>query len=95
MSCAPRFPNDTSDKWLFRALGVIGIILLLTAAYPVLIRYSENRAFAGLSPEQIDEFDRWYSRKVSIPPDTLKIAPFTSQTLEAVRAFGPGRAVPV
>ncbi len=87
MSRPSRFPNDTSDKWFFRALGVIGILLLLVAGYQGLIRYSEKQTFAGLSAEQISHFDRWYSQKISIPPDTLKIEPFTSQTLEAVRAF--------
>jgi hypothetical protein len=44
-----RFPNDTSDKWFFRALGVIGIILLLMAGYQVLIRYCEKASLQGTS----------------------------------------------
>ena len=87
MSPPSRFPNDTSDKWFFLALGVIGVILLLMAGYQIVIRYAESKTSAGFSAEQIGNFDRWYSQKLSIPPDTLKIEPFTSQTLEAVHAF--------
>ncbi len=78
-------PRRRFLKWFLLSLGAISFLLI--TAFFVILSYAEQRVFSGLTPEQRTCFDRWYSEKISIPPETLRVEPFTSQTLEAARTF--------
>ncbi len=46
-----------------------------------------NQSFSNMRPEQKTRFEKWYTEKVSIPPEMLREEPFCSETLEAMHAF--------
>jgi hypothetical protein len=81
----PPKPRKRFLRWFLLSLGAI--LFLLIAAFFGFLQYAEQRAFSGLTPEQTARFERWYNEKVTIPPEALRVEPFTSQTLEAARAF--------
>ena len=91
-SSPPCLPPSTHPRSFRRllllfllALGIILLVLFgLTLGF---VRYSEHRLLSEMTPAQRITFDRWYTEKGTIPPELLQVGPFTSETLEAVRAF--------
>jgi hypothetical protein len=71
--------------WFLLTLGAI--VLVLFGIVLGFIRYGEHRFLSEMTPARKAAFDRWYTEKVTIPPEMLQVEPFTSETLEAVRAF--------
>jgi beta-lactamase regulating signal transducer with metallopeptidase domain len=73
---------------LRRAAIVAGVLLLLAITVPLaMLKFSEARVFAQMTPEQKAAFDRWYTQPVTIPPEALEVKPFAPETVEAVREF--------
>jgi len=71
--------------WLILVVAVL--YLLLKVALIGVTQHVEHRAFSKITPEEKEQFERWYAEKVSIPPEMLQVGPFTSETQEAVHVL--------
>lgn len=67
--------------------GVAVCLLVLFCGTPV---YLEHRALSTLSEDDPDlraQFERWYSTRINVSPEGLRVQPFSAETREAVRQF--------
>ncbi|MBA2671128.1 MAG: M56 family metallopeptidase [Gemmatimonadetes bacterium] len=81
---------DATRKRKAVRLGLIisGVLLVLAVAIPLsALKLSEARVFADMTPEQKARFDKWYTEKISIPGEELRVPPYDPSLLEAVRRF--------
>jgi hypothetical protein len=66
-------------------LGVLVVTVLLPVVlFWVIPVYSEHRVFSQMEPEMREQFERWYHTRVAVEPEALRVAPFRTETLEAV-----------
>lgn len=73
---------------LRRAAIVVGVLLVLAVTVPLaMLKFSEARVFAKMTPEQKAQFDEWYTKKLTLSPEALEVKPFAPETVEAVREF--------
>jgi hypothetical protein len=67
---------------------ILGVLLLLLITIPLgMLKLGEQRVFSQMSPQARLDFERWYTQKVTIPPEALKIQSFEPQTVQAAREF--------
>ncbi|HBF34232.1 TPA: hypothetical protein DDW35_06675 [Candidatus Sumerlaeota bacterium] len=61
------------------SLFILGIIVLFG-----LLKFVDARIFSNMTPKEKDIFQHWYTEKVAIPPDALKVKEYAPDTIKAV-----------
>jgi hypothetical protein len=67
--------------------ALVVAVLLALAVPPGIIKFGQSRAFSEMTPHQKAVFNEWYFKKVTIPPELLRVKEFSLETVQAVRAF--------
>ena len=72
-------------KWC--AAAIFLLLLLSVTIPPAVLKFAEHKVFSAMTPDQRAEFQVWLTRPIELPPEALEVAPFSDETIEAVRAY--------
>ncbi len=64
---------------------VSAVLLFLAVLFWGIPIYSEYRLLSKMDPDLRAQFEHWYSTRVSVAPEDLRVQPFSAETRETVR----------